>query len=119
LINKVEKMKSSCSNFLLESELPWNDLGSGVLRQIAGYDKDIMLVKVKFIKGAVGPVHQHYHSQASFVASGTFEVSIKGEKKVMHACDSFFVEPDAMHGVVCLEEGMLIDAFSPAREDFL
>jgi quercetin dioxygenase-like cupin family protein len=112
-------MKRNSSSFLPEYRLQWKELGSGVLRQVAGYDKDIMLVKVKFIKGAVGPVHQHFHSQSSFVVSGTFKVSIKGEKKVMHAGDSFFVEPDAMHGVVCLEEGMLIDAFSPAREDYL
>lgn len=106
-------------NFLHEYRLPWTEMCNGALRQVAGYDGNIMLVKVKFIKGGTGPVHQHPHSQSSFVASGKFEVYIKGETKILYAGDSFYVEPDAPHGVVCLEEGMLIDAFSPAREDFL
>jgi quercetin dioxygenase-like cupin family protein len=112
-------MKTISDNFLPESKLPWKDLGGGVIRQVVGYDKNITLVKVKFVKGAVGIVHQHFHSQCSYIACGSFEVSIKGEKKVLRPGDSFYVEPDALHGVVCLEEGMLIDAFSPARQDFL
>jgi quercetin dioxygenase-like cupin family protein len=112
-------MRSKCGNFLPGYELPWKDLGDGVSRQVNGYDKNIMMVKVKFIKGAVGVVHRHFNSQSSFVASGSFEVSINEEKKVLHAGDSFFVEPDILHGVVCLKDGMLIDAFSPSREDYL
>jgi len=27
--------------------------------------------------------------------------------------------PDVLHGVRCIEEGELIDVFSPTREDFL
>jgi len=112
-------MKTNSDNFLNETQLLWEDLGGGVSRQIAGYDNKLILVKVKFIKGAVGTVHQHFHSQCSYIASGTFEVSIKGEKKILKAGDGFYVEPDALHGVVCLEDGLLIDAFSPVREDFL
>lgn len=112
-------MKTNSDNFLNETQLLWEDLGGGVSRQIAGYDNKLMLVKVKFIKGAVGIVHQHFHSQCSYIASGTFEVSIKGGKKILKAGDGFYVEPDTLHGVVCLEDGLLIDAFSPVREDFL
>ena len=28
-------------------------------------------------------------------------------------------EPNVVHGAVCLEEGILLDFFSPMREDFL
>ena len=105
--------------FIFEHQLPWTDLGGGVSRQIAGCDKNIMLVKVKFIKGAIGAVHHHFHSQCSYVASGSFEVEISGKKKILSTGDSFYVEPNARHGVVCLEEGVLVDTFSPAREDFL
>jgi quercetin dioxygenase-like cupin family protein len=112
-------MENSSDNFIEECLHSWEEMGSGVVRQIAGYDSNIMLVKVKFISGGIGAMHHHFHSQSSFVASGKFEVSIKGETKILHGGDSFYVEPDAPHGVFCLEEGLLIDAFSPAREDFL
>ena len=112
-------MKTKSENFLLESQLPWEALDCGVSRQIAGYDSNLMLVKVKFIKGAVGAVHQHFHSQCSFVASGAFEVNIKDEKRILKTGDSFYVESNAFHGVVCLRDGLLIDTFNPVRQDFL
>lgn len=84
-----------------------------------GYDGQLMLVKVKFEAGAIGYQHEHYHSQASYVVSGKFEVSISGEKKILEAGDGFYIEPDALHGAVCLEAGVLIDTFSPMRETFI
>jgi quercetin dioxygenase-like cupin family protein len=44
---------------------------------------------------------------------------INGEKKILEAGDGFYIEPDVPHGAVCLEEGILIDTFSPMRQDFL
>ncbi len=78
-----------------------------------------MIVKVKFAKGAVGAQHKHYHSQATYVASGKFELNIGGEVKVLGAGDGYYVAPDQLHGCVCLEEGILIDTFSPHRADFI
>lgn len=105
--------------FQLESELEWQPVNEGVERQIMGYDGQLMIVKVKFEKGAVGTLHKHYHSQASYVASGKFEMTIGGETKVLSAGDGFYMAPDVLHGCVCLEPGILIDTFSPHRADFL
>jgi quercetin dioxygenase-like cupin family protein len=105
--------------FLLENELPWEVVGDGVSRQIAGYDDQLMQVKVAFKKGSIGYVHQHVHSQSSIVLSGKFEVTVGEATKVLTAGDGFYAAPNALHGVVCLEEGVLLDGFSPVRLDFL
>lgn len=105
--------------FFIESENEWETVGEGVKRQITGYNTTLMMVKVSFETGSIGAVHQHFHSQASFVASGRFEVEVDGMYKTLQAGDTFFAIPNVLHGVVCLEAGMLIDAFSPVREDFL
>lgn len=63
--------------------------------------------------------HQHFHTQATYCISGKFEFDIDGEKKVIEAGDGVYIEPNLLHSAVCLEEGMLIDTFSPVREDFL
>ncbi len=107
-------------SFLPAAEIPWEPAGEGVRRQIMGYNGDLMLVKVEFTKGAIGNAHAHEeHSQSSYVASGKFEVTIDGEQRILQAGDGFFAAPRAMHGVVCLEAGILIDAFNPQRADFL
>jgi len=78
-----------------------------------------MLVKAKFEKGGVGALHQHPHSQATYVDSGVFEMTIGDEKRIIRKGDGYYVPPGIVHGCVCLEAGMLIDVFSPHREDFL
>ncbi|RAJ32986.1 cupin domain-containing protein [Pedobacter cryoconitis] len=105
--------------FQIEEETPWQDLGNGVKRQVFGYNDQIMLVKAKFEAEAVGQLHQHHHSQVTYVDSGIFEMSIGEEKKILKKGDGFYAPPHKMHGCVCLEEGVLIDVFSPHREDFL
>lgn len=105
--------------FQIDSETPWDDLGNGVQRKIFGYDEQVMLVKAKFDEGAVGTLHEHYHSQVTYVESGVFEMTIGELKKIIRKGDGYYIPPHEIHGCICLEPGTLIDIFSPHREDFL
>ena len=105
--------------FQFEDQTGWESAGNGVTRQVFGYDGRIMLVKARFEKGGVGDLHSHPHSQVTYVDSGEFEMTIGGEKRIIRKGDGYYVPPGVLHGCVCLREGMLIDAFSPLREDFL
>jgi quercetin dioxygenase-like cupin family protein len=105
--------------FQIEDETPWQDLGNGVQRQMYGYDEKIMLVKARFDAGAVGQLHEHHHSQVTYVDSGVFEMTIGDQKMIIRKGDGYYVPPHEIHGCVCLEPGILIDIFSPHREDFL
>jgi len=105
--------------FIENSEIPWEEVDKGMKRKIMAYDDKLMVVKVEFEQGGIGVLHQHYHSQITHVESGSFEVQINGEKKVLAAGDAFYIPPNMLHGAVCLEAGVLIDVFSPMREDFI
>jgi|SRR5690606_17353930 len=105
--------------FIEAGEIEWETVDKGVERKILGYDDEVMMVCVRFEKGAVGSLHHHVHRQISYVESGSFEVEIDGVKKILKQGDCFFAAPDLVHGVVALEKGMLVDVFTPAREDFL
>lgn len=112
-------MKTKSGTFQIGAEIPWEPAGEGIRRQIMGYDGQLMLVKVHFDKGAVGAAHEHYHSQVSYVENGRFELTIGEEVRVVGPGDGYYVEPDVRHGCVCLEEGVLLDIFSPHRADFI
>jgi quercetin dioxygenase-like cupin family protein len=92
---------------------------SGVTRQILGYDPHLMLVRVTFDKGAIAALHSHPHRQVTYVESGAFEATVDGSTKVLSSGDCYLVPPEAIHGVRALEPGVLIDVFTPAREDFI
>ncbi|HEV7333877.1 MAG TPA: cupin domain-containing protein [Flavisolibacter sp.] len=105
--------------FIKDDVVDWEETAPGLKRKIMAWDDRIMLVKVAFEKGAVGTLHSHPHTQISYVESGVFEIEISGEKSVLKTGEVFYVPPHAVHGAVCLEAGLLIDTFSPMREDFV
>jgi quercetin dioxygenase-like cupin family protein len=105
--------------FVENASIEWEQVAEGMRRKIMAYDDSLMLVRVEFEKGGVGSLHQHYHVQITNVESGKFEVEINNEKRILQAGDVFYVPPNVMHGAVCLEAGVLIDVFSPMREDFV
>ena len=105
--------------FMYSPKADAEDIGPGLKRKLLGYDEHLMLVKVWFEKGAVGEVHSHPHSQGSYVIEGCFEVQGDGKTQILGPGGAFFVPSGADHGAVCLEEGILLDVFSPARRDFL
>ena len=114
-----QKKSARGQAFLVANDIEWETVGDGVERKILGFDDQVMMVCVRFVQGAVGALHHHVHRQITYIESGSFEVAIDGKKKILQKGDCFFVSPDHVHGVVALEEGTLIDIFTPAREDFL
>lgn len=105
--------------FLFGDNVEWEQVAPGMHRQILGFDEHIMLVKVKFEKGGVGELHHHHHSQVTYVESGEFELTVGDNKKTLKQGDAFYIPPHEIHGCLCTEGGVLIDVFSPVREDFL
>lgn len=105
--------------FINDADLSWENTGEGIKRKIMSYNPELMMVKVAFEKDAVGTLHKHPHTQITFIESGKFEVEVENEKRVLKAGDVFHIPSNFIHGVICLEQGTLIDVFNPVREDFL
>lgn len=112
-------MDQKGKQFINDSDIGWEDLGGGLKRKIMSYNENMMMVKVAFEKGGIGTLHSHFHTQMSYVDSGTFEITIADDKKTLRKGDAFYIPPNIIHGALCLEEGILIDIFNPLREDFL
>jgi len=104
---------------MLGDRTPKESVGDGITRQLFGYDDSILMARVEFDVGAVGDIHSHTHSQTSYIQSGEFDVHINGVEKRLGPGDSFYIAPHLDHGAVCRKAGVLIDVFSPVRDDFL
>ncbi len=91
----------------------------GVTRKVLAYCGELMCVENRFDTGAVGSVHSHPHTQITYVAEGAFEFTIGDETKTVRRGDTLLKQGGAPHGCVCLEKGVLVDFFTPMREDFV
>ena len=99
---------------------PAVDVGGGVTRRVLSDSPELMLVEVAFPADGIGPAHSHPHVQSTLVKSGRFEFTIGDEHFEVAAGDAFVIPSNVVHGCRALgEPGVLIDSFTPRREDFL
>lgn len=106
--------------FGFNNTMDYEICGDGVKRKILTYSNKTMMVEVTFEKDAVGAIHTHSHEQISYIAKGSFEFNLDGQKKVVHTGDSILIPSDLPHGVIALEDdSIIVDVFTPPREDFL
>ncbi len=91
----------------------------GVQRQILSEAPELMVVSFRFETGAAGKLHSHPHVQSTYVARGRFRFFRGEEAYELSAGDSLVIPGNVTHGCECLEQGELIDCFTPRRDDFL
>ena len=95
----------------------------GLEREVLAYDSTMMLVRHRMRKGWVGTAHSHPHKQMVYVVSGHIRLAAGGstDDSTIDAVagDSFIVEPEIEHQAIALEDSVVLDIFTPAREDYL
>ena len=106
--------------FFPDRDLSLETLEAGkVTRKVRARGGRLMMVEVFFAPGAVGSDHEHPHEQATYCLAGRFEFRLGGAVHLLGPGDTIYVAGGLRHGVTCLEEGRLLDVFTPQREDFL
>lgn len=107
------------NNWCFHEETVSKEAAPGVMRRVLAYCDELMCVENVFRAGAVGTMHRHPHTQITYVASGRFRFTIGDETKEVKAGDTLLKQDGIIHGCECLEDGILMDFFTPMREDFV
>jgi len=81
--------------------------------------KQLMVMRVEMVQGAIALAHAHTHEQISILLRGEAEFTIGEEQQTLKAGDTVAIPGDVMHSVKALVACELIEAFSPVREDLL
>jgi quercetin dioxygenase-like cupin family protein len=99
--------------------IPRETIAPGIERQMI-YGATLMICRLTFAPGTVTTAHDHFHEQMTIVEKGTVRFVVGNEEKVFGAGDVLLFPSGFWHGATMLdEEVVLIDIFSPIREDFL
>jgi quercetin dioxygenase-like cupin family protein len=100
------------------ANLPQTPMAPQIQRRLVSGEK-VMVVEVTLEQGAVVPAHYHPHEQMSCILSGKLEFDINGDKRVVCGGEIVHLPSNVSHGVVALADTVVLDVFSPPREDFL
>ena len=105
--------------FVFNNETELSDLGGGVKRKVLAYSEDMMQVEVHFEQGSIGSEHRHPHTPTTYVLCGEFEFTVDGETGTVKQGDMVYMPANSLHGCRCIKDGILLDSFTPYREDFV
>jgi quercetin dioxygenase-like cupin family protein len=98
---------------------PVERIADGIERQIV-WGERVMICRLSFAPGVVTAVHSHPHEQMTIVERGCVRFQVAGVDRPAVAGDVVLFPPNIEHGATILDEPtVLIDIFSPPREDFL
>src|ERR1051325_2703516 len=101
------------------STIPVENAGEGIERQMV-VGQNLMICRVRFTPYLETPQHRHPHEQMSIVVSGRVRFFIEGEERICSPGDVLQFPANCLHGATMMdEEVVLIDIFTPLREDFL
>lgn len=82
--------------------------------------ENLMICRLRFAPFVVTPEHRHRHEQMTIVEKGRVRFFIEGEERIAVKGDVLNFPSNCLHGATMLEEEViLIDIFTPIREDFL
>lgn len=99
--------------------IPVEQIGDGIERQML-WGARTMVCRLRIAARTVTPVHSHPHEQITLVERGRVLFTVAGQERVTSAGDVLLFPPHCEHGATMLgEDVVLIDIFSPVREDFL
>ena len=92
----------------------------GAQRRILSYGGSMMLVEFTFESGVSAPIHSHPNEQVGYVVSGEIDIIMEGQdRRRLTAGGSYYVAPNVQHGIVTHAPTVVLDCFTPIRDDFL
>jgi len=101
------------------SSIPVEQIADGIERQMI-WGEQLMVCRLRIAPRVVTAIHAHPHEQITLVERGTVRFTIAGQERVSSAGDVLHFPSQCEHGATMLEEEVvLIDIFSPVREEFL
>ena len=92
---------------------------AGLKRRVLAYNEKLFLAEHEMAKGWVGSLHSHPHDQIVYVVHGHLKISCQGKIFELRTGDTFVVRGGVEHGASALEDSLVIDVFTPCREDYL
>jgi quercetin dioxygenase-like cupin family protein len=116
LISEAEKINALVTHW---DSIPVERIEAGIDRQMV-VGQNIMICRLRFDPYVVTPAHRHPHEQVTLVIQGRVKFTLDTEERIVSAGDVLHFPSNHWHGATMLdEEVVLIDIFSPIREDFL
>lgn len=91
----------------------------GVSFDVLAVGEKSMITKMNYKQGDYASIHSHPNEQSGYVISGKYNIVIGDDEALITSGDSYVIPENIPHSVTVIEEGIIIDVFTPVRKDYL
>jgi len=89
----------------------------GIAQKTLVYGQNTLMAELKMLKGTRIPTHNHPHEQTGYLLTGRTRLFIDDQVYNCSPGDSWCIPGNAKHGTYAIKDSVLIEIFSPVRED--
>jgi quercetin dioxygenase-like cupin family protein len=100
------------------NQIPAEQLNPLVTRKVI-HAEAMTVARLTIAKGAVVPAHHHVNEQVAMVEQGALKFNLDGQEILVSAGQALAIPPDVPHGVEAMEDTVVIDLFTPRRQDWI
>ncbi len=104
--------------FVTLASQPAKEIFGGIIRGHYAHTERLTVGEVHLKADTTVPIHQHPHEQVTYVLTGRFRFTVGEETKVIGPGDAVLIPGDTPHGGTTLTACVVVDLFSPPRDDY-
>src|SRR5215211_6289993 len=97
----------------------WITMFPGIRRRTLAAGEQMMQMLVTLEIGSHLPEHRHPHEQITHILHGRLRFLVAGMAQELAAGQSLCIPGGTLHAADTLEDTLVVDTFSPPREDLL
>jgi quercetin dioxygenase-like cupin family protein len=98
---------------------PWIEIVPGIRRRTVTHGASMYQMIAQLDAGSRMPEHKHPQEQVVHILEGKMRLIVSGEPHELSGGESFYLASNIPHGVETIEDTMVLDTFSPPRDDYL
>jgi quercetin dioxygenase-like cupin family protein len=116
---RERSLKKELEMFYKKNDEGYKEALEGIRLKTLVYGEKTLMSEFRLNKGKTLPMHSHPHEQAGYVVSGRINLIVEGEKHEAGPGDGWCILGGVEHGAETLEDSLIVEVFSPVREDYL
>jgi quercetin dioxygenase-like cupin family protein len=105
--------------FEKHSDSGYREMLDGVQQKTLVHGQKTLMSKFTLKKNSGIPIHSHPHEQTGYLLKGRLVFTYDQQKIEVSEGDSWCIAGNVEHGVEVLEDAIVLEMFSPVREDYL
>ena len=91
----------------------------GVSFDVLAVGQKSMVTRMNYKVGNNVPLHSHPNEQSGYVISGKYRIQYQSISEILNPGDSYSIPENIEHLLEVIENGEVIDVFTPPRQDYL